>query len=103
MCEHGRRASHIERYDGPNIRPKQLPNGEVRWEGTPPFLYPRGASCSRELRKGRGRCSVPEINGPVVQSRLAGFTFLLRETCGSAPPDTAGTEVSNGHRGTAGV
>ena len=43
-------------------------------------------------------CSVPEINGPVVQSRLAGFTFLLRETCGPSLSATAGTVVSNDHR-----
>jgi len=46
------------------------------------------------------RCSAPEINGPVVQQE---FTFLLRETCGSASPETAGTRVSNGPRRTAGV
>ena len=46
------------------------------------------------------RCSAPEINGPVVQRE---FTFLLRETCGPAPPATAGAAASNGSRGTAGV
>jgi len=46
------------------------------------------------------RCSAPEINGPVVQRE---FPFLLRETCGFAPPETARTVVSNGHWRTAGV
>jgi len=51
-------------------------------------------------RHSAARCSVPEINGPVVQQE---FTFLLRETCSPAPPLTAGAAVSNGRRGTAGV
>ena len=46
------------------------------------------------------RCSVPEINGPVVQRE---FTFLLRETCKRAPSETAGARVSNGSRAFAGV
>ena len=46
------------------------------------------------------RCSVPEINGPVVQRE---FTFLLRETCNRAPSETAGARVSNGPRAFAGV
>jgi hypothetical protein len=48
------------------------------------------------------RCSVPEINGPVVQQE---FTSLLRETCGpslSATPSNreqaAGATVSNDRR-----
>ena len=45
-------------------------------------------------------CSVPEINGPVVQQE---FTFLLRETCGRAPPLQAGAVASNEHRAAAGV
>ena len=45
-------------------------------------------------------CSVPEINGPVVQQE---FTFLLRETCGRDPSATAGAVVSNGLRAIAGV
>ena len=45
-------------------------------------------------------CSVPEINGPVVQRE---FTFLLRETCKRAPSETAGARVSNGPRALAGV
>ncbi len=45
-------------------------------------------------------CSVPEINGPVVQQE---FTFLLRETCNRAPSETAGARVSNGPRAVAGV
>ena len=46
------------------------------------------------------RCSVPEINGPVVQRE---FTSLLRETCKRAPSETAGARVSNGPRAVAGV
>ena len=46
------------------------------------------------------RCSVPEINGPAVPRE---FTFLLRETCGRVPSETAGAVVSNGHRASAGV
>ena len=46
------------------------------------------------------QCSVPEINGPVVQQE---FTFLLRETCSPAPSATVGAAASNGRRGTAGV
>jgi hypothetical protein len=40
-------------------------------------------------------CSVPEINGPVVQQE---FTSLLRETCGPSLSATAGAVVSNDHR-----
>ena len=46
------------------------------------------------------RCSVPEINGPVVQRE---FTSLLRETCKRVPSETAGARVSNGPRALAGV
>jgi hypothetical protein len=45
-------------------------------------------------------CSVPEINGPVVQQE---FTFLLRETCSPSPPATAGAKLSNEPRAGAGV
>ena len=45
-------------------------------------------------------CSVPEINGPVVQQE---FTFLLRETCSRGPSATVGAQVSNGLRAIAGV
>src|ERR1051325_2747027 len=37
----------------------------------------------RLARHSEAQCSVPEINGPVVQQE---FTSLLRETCGRAPP-----------------
>src|SRR5215472_2312063 len=108
MCEHGRRASHTERYDGPNISPKQLRNREVRWEGSHRSKLmsrrterPYKVDGEGELaRHSAARCSVPEINGPVVQQE---FTFLLRETCSPAPPATAGARVSNDCRGTAGV
>ena len=40
-------------------------------------------------------CSVPEINGPVVQQE---FTSLLRETCNPSSPATAGAAASNDRR-----
>ena len=46
------------------------------------------------------RCSVPEINGPVVQRE---FTFLLREACSPSPPATARAAASNGRRAGTGV
>src|SRR5215471_10375949 len=103
MWEHGCRASHSGRYDGPNIRPKQLRSREVPWEGSH-----RSKLMSRRTERpykvdGTGQlarhsaapCSVPEINGPVVQQE---FTSLLRETCvpGSSPTQSdSGAEVSN--------
>jgi hypothetical protein len=45
-------------------------------------------------------CSVPEINGPVVQQE---FTFLLRETCSPNPSVTAGAAARNGCRAGTGV
>ena len=54
----------------------------------------------RLARHSEARCSVPEINGPVVQRE---FPFLLRETCKRAPSETAGARVSNGPRAFAGV
>ena len=108
MCERGRRAFHNERHDDPNIRPKQLRNREVPWEGSH-----RSKLMSRRTERpyqvdGTGelaphsaaRCSVPEINGPAVPRE---FTFLLRETCSPAPPATAGAAASNGLRRIAGV
>src|SRR5512135_3163319 len=108
VCEHGCRASHNEGHDGPNIRPRQLRNREVPWEGSQ-----RSKPMSRRTerpykvdgadklaRHSAVRCSAPEINGPVVQRE---FTSLLRETCGPAPPATAGAMVSNGRRRTTGV
>src|SRR5215467_7964474 len=108
MCECGRRASHIERYDGPNIRPKQLRNREVSWEGSH-----RSKLMSRRTERAykvdgvgelaphsTARCSTPEINAPAVQRE---FTFLLRETCHRAPLATVGAAVSNGCRVMAGV
>src|SRR5512136_3161979 len=100
MCEHGCRASLHEGHDGQNIRPRQLRNREVPWEGSQ-----RSKRMSRRTERpyqvdGAGRlaphsearCSVPEINGPAVPRE---FTSLLREACGPAPPDTAGAVVSN--------
>ena len=108
MCEHGCRASHNEGHDDPNIRPKQLRNREVPWEGSH-----RSKLMSRRTERpyqvdgtdklaphSAVRCSVPEINGPVVQRE---FTFLLRETCSPGPSATAGAVASDGHRAGAGV
>ena len=103
MCEHGCRVPHNEGHDGPNIRPRQLRNREVSWEGSSGSkLMSRRTErpykvdgTDKLARHSAVRCSVPEINGPVVQRE---FTFLLRETCGPAPPETAGTVVSNGRR-----
>src|SRR5208283_1255922 len=95
MCEHGCRAFHNEGHDGPNIRPKQLRNREVPWEGSHRSkLMSRRTErpykvdgTGRLARHSEARCSVPEINGPVVQRE---FTFLLRETCNPNLPATAG-------------
>ena len=46
------------------------------------------------------QCSVPEINGPVVQQE---FTFLLRETCNPSLSATTGLAASNGAQAGAGV
>src|SRR5664279_879401 len=108
MCEHGRRAFHNEGHDGQNIRPKQLRNREVLWEGSHGSkLMSRRTErpyqvdgADKLAPHGAAPCSVPEINGPVVQRE---FTSLLRETCKRAPSETAGARVSNGPRGFAGV
>jgi hypothetical protein len=106
--EHGRPAFHNERQDGPSTRPKQLRNREVPWEGSL-----RSKLMSRRTERpyqvdgtdrlaphSEVRCSVPEINGPVVQQK---FTSLLRETCSPSPPAMAGATVSNDPRAGAGV
>src|SRR5262252_7546350 len=108
MWEHGCRASHRGRYDGPNIRPKQLRSRETPWEGS----Y-RSKLMSRRTERpykvdgvgehapqGAAPCSAPEINGPVVQRK---FTSLLREACNPSPPATVGTAASNGPRAGTGV
>src|SRR3974390_406344 len=108
MCERGYQASHNEGQGDQNIRPRQLRNREVPWEGSHRSKLmsrrterPYKVDGTGELaRHSAARCSVPEINGPVVQQE---FTFLLRETCSPAPPATAGAAVSNDCRGTAGV
>jgi hypothetical protein len=108
MCEHGCRVPHNEGHDGPNIRPKQLRNREVPWEGSHRSKLmsrrterPYQVDGAGELaRHSAARCSVPEINGPVVQQE---FTFLLRETCSPVLSATAGAGVSNDPRGAAGV
>ena len=108
MCEHGQTASHTERQGGQNIRPKQLRSREVSWEGSQRSKLmsrrterPYKVDGTGELaRHSAARCSVPEINGPVVQQE---FTSLLRETCGRAPLVRAGAAVSNGCRANSGV
>src|ERR1017187_8426587 len=108
MCERGRRASHNEGHDGPNIRPRQLRNREVPWEGSH-----RSKLMSRRTERpykvdgadklaphSAVRCSVPEINGPVVQRE---FTFLLRETCGPGLSATAGLAARKGGQAGTGV
>ena len=108
MCEHGGRAFHNERHGRRNIRPKQLRNREVSWEGSH-----RSKLMSRRTERpykvdgmdelaphSAVQCSIPEINGPVVQQE---FTSLLRETCNPSPPATAGAAVSNDRCAGAGV
>src|SRR3974377_439303 len=108
MCEHGCRASHNEGHDGPNIRPRQLRNREVPWEGSQ-----RSKRMSRRTerpyqvdeadklaRTSAVRWSASEINGPVVPRE---FTFLLREACSPSPSATAGAVASNGRRAGTGV
>src|SRR5467141_73310 len=108
MCEHGCRAFHNERHGGPNIGPKQLRNREVSWEGSH-----RSNLMSRRTERpykvdgmdklaphSAVRCSVPEINGPVVEREI---TSLLRETCNPSPSVRAGAVVSNDPRAGAGV
>ena len=108
MCEHGCRASHSEGHDGPNIRPRQLRNREVPWEGSHRSkLMSRRTErpykvdgADKLARHSAVRCSVPEINGPVVQQE---FTSLLRETCSPSPSATVGAVARNGCRAGAGV
>jgi len=108
MCEHGCRAPHNEGHDGPNIRPKQLRNREVSWEGSH-----RSKLMSRRTERSykadgtdklaqhsKVRCSVPEVNDPVAEQA---FTSLLRETCGLSPSATTGAAVSNDRRAGTGV
>ena len=108
MCERGYRAFHNEGHDGQNIRPRQLRNREVPWEGS----Y-RSKLMSRRTERpykvdgvgkhapqGAAPCSAPEINGPVVQRE---FTFLLREACSPSPSATTGAAASNGPRAGTGV
>src|SRR5262245_44474426 len=93
MCEHGYRAPHNERQGDRNIRPRQLRNREVPWEGSYGSKLmsrrterPYKVDGAGELaRHSAARCSAPEINGPVVQQE---FTSLLRETCSPDPPAT---------------
>ncbi len=106
----GTRSSGLsyERHDGPNIRPKQLRNREVSWEGSH-----RSKLMSRRTERpykvdGTGElaphsaapCSVPEINGPVVQQQ---FMSLLREACNPGLSATTGLAASNGAQAGTGV
>src|SRR5439155_19792896 len=95
MYEHGWRAFNNERQGRPNIRPRPLRNREVSWEGSRRSkLMSRRTERPYEVdgtdrlaRHSEVRCSVPEINGPVVQQE---FMSLLRETCNPSPSLTAG-------------
>ena len=108
MWEHGCRASHNEGHDGQNIRPRQLRNREVSWEGSQRSKLmsrrterPYQVDGAGELARHRAaQDSAPEIKGPVVQRE---FTSLLRETCNRGPSATVGARVSNGPRAFAGV
>ena len=108
MCEHGCRASHNEGHDGQNIRPRQLRNREVPWEGSQRSKLmsrrterPYKVDGTDELAPHSAvRCSVPEINGPVVQRE---FTFLLGETCRPNLSATIGLAASNGGQAGTGV
>ena len=86
MCKHSRQAPHTGEQDDANIRPKQLRNREVPWEGSH-----RSKLMSRRTERSykadgtdklaplsEVRCLVPEVNDPVAQQE---FTFLLREIC----------------------
>src|SRR5678810_778721 len=104
MCEHGQTASHNERQSDQNIRPKQLRNREVPWEGSHRSKLmsrrterPYKVDGTGELAQhSEARCSVPEINGPVVQQE---FTSLLRETCNPSPEvKPMGAAASNDRR-----
>ena len=108
MCERGGRAFHNERHDRQNIRPRQLRSREVPWEGSQRSKLmsrrterPYKVDGTDELAPHSAvRCSVPDINGPVVQRE---FTSLLREACRPSPPATAGAAVSNDRRAGTGV
>src|ERR1017187_2282414 len=108
MCERGHWASHNEGHDGPNIRPRQLRNREVPWEGSQRSKLmsrrterPYQVDGTDELAPHSAvRCSVPEINGPVVPQE---FTSLLRETCGPGLSAKAGLAASNGGQAGTGV
>src|ERR1039457_898443 len=106
MCERGCRASHNEGHASQNIRPRQLRNREVPWEGSQRSkLMSRRTErpykvdgADKLARHSAVRCLAPEINGPVVQQE---FTFLLRETCNRARSERAGAGVRNGPGGLA--
>src|SRR5512137_2016743 len=108
MCEYGCRASHSEGHDDRNIRPRQLRNREVPWEGSQgskrmsrrterPYQVD---GAGRLAPHSEARCSAPEINGPAVPRE---FTSLLREACSPNPSATVGAAASNGRRRAAGV
>ena len=88
---------------GASTRPRQLRSREASWEGSSGSkLMSRRTErpykvdgTDKLARHSAVRCSVPEINGPVVQRE---FTFLLREICGPSPSATAGAEASNDRR-----
>ncbi len=103
MDKHGCQALQHGGQDGLNIRPKQLRNREVSWEGSH-----RSTLMSRRTERpyqadgmdklaphSKVPCLVPEVNGPVAQQK---FTFLLREICAPGTPATEGAAVREGGR-----
>ena len=98
MCKHSRRAPHNGEQDDLNIRPKQLRNREVPWEGSHRSKLmsrrterPYKADGTDKLAQhSKVPCLVPEVNGPVAQQE---FTFLLREVCVPGTPATEGAAV----------
>ena len=108
MCKHRYQAPHNEEQDDLNIRPKQLRNREVPWEGSHRSKLmsrrterPYKADGTDKLAQhSKVPCLVPEVNGPVAQQE---FTFLLRETCAVRHGGNVGRGDSRGslwkHRG----
>ena len=88
MCEHGCRAFHNERHGGPNIRPRQLRNREVPWEG------------SRRSKLMSRRIPIPNRDAARVHVLTQGG--LQPELCrndrtGRQQWRSGGTRVSRGH------
>src|SRR5437588_4490790 len=98
--EYRQAGSHSEGQAGASTRPKPLRNREVSWEGSH-----RSKLMSRRTERpykvdGTGelaqhsaaQCSVPEINGPVVQPRVH---VLTQGDLQPEPVGNDGSAVSN--------